>query len=139
VLPLQDDPTLTDDTIAYRAYSRALDEDGRVQSKDFLQRPTEDTLSIALTQEDALDELCVRGCVPITIGDIRAVRLEHNRLGIVRKLAEPNCLEVTGIDHETAEGVSVSLSARAGKPIENRAHWTRVKAARLNNQSPWNP
>jgi hypothetical protein len=127
VLPI---PTLTDDTVVYRAYSRKLDEDGRVQSQDFIQRDNESTLSIALTPEEALDELDARGYVPIRIGNIRAVHDGELRLGIVRKTDEPLSLEITGIARETANGFAVSLAARAGSPIERPDHRTRIRAER---------
>lgn len=130
MLPLQNDPTLTDDTVVYRAYGRPLDEDGRVQFYDFLQRDNEETLSVGLTPEAALDELDKRGYVPITIGDIRAVVHGEQRLGIVRKAGEPDGLEIIGITPLTAKGFGDSLSARAGPPVETPDHRRRIKALR---------
>jgi hypothetical protein len=73
VLQIPNDTSFTDETVVYRAYSRKLDEDGRVQFQDFIQRDNEDTLSVALTPEGALDELDVRGYVALTIADVRAI------------------------------------------------------------------
>jgi hypothetical protein len=116
--------------ITYRAYSRKLDEDGRVQFKDFVQRSNEDTLSVALTPEDALDELDVRGYVPITVGDIRAIQQGRHRLGVARKANEPTCLEITGIDPAKVESIATSLSARAGTPVERLDHRQRIRVGR---------
>jgi hypothetical protein len=110
--------------------TRKLDEDGRVQFRDFVQRDNEDTLSVALSPEEALDELDVRGYVPITIGDIRAIHNGEQRLGIIRKTNEPGCLEIIGIVPETAEGFANSLAARTARPIETPEHRRRIRAER---------
>jgi hypothetical protein len=119
VLPIPYNSTLTDDDVVYRAYSRKLDEDGRVQFHDFVQRDNE-----------ALAELDVRGYVPITVGDIRAVHEGEQRLGILRKAGEPMCCEITGITRETAMGFAISLSARAALPVPTPEHRVRIRAKR---------
>jgi hypothetical protein len=130
VLPIPNNSTLADDVVVYRAYSRKLDEDGRVQFHDFVQRDNEETLSVALTPAEALDELDVRGYVPITVGDIRAVHEGEQRLRVLRKAGEPMCCEITGITRETATGFAISLSARAALPVPTPEHRVRIRAKR---------
>lgn len=86
LVPVPNDSSITDETIVYRAYSRKLDEDGCVQAVDFEQRDNEETLSIALTPETALDELDARGYVAMRVGDIRAINDGEYRCGIIHKV-----------------------------------------------------
>lgn len=131
-MPAPNDLSITDDTVVYRAYSRKLDEDGRVQAVDFQQRDNEETLSIALTPDKALDDLDVRGYVPMRVGDIRAVHHGDDRCGVIHKPADldPDYLEVTGITAESAQGFANSFAARAGIPVERPDHRRRIRMAR---------
>jgi hypothetical protein len=111
----------------YRAFSRKLDEDGRVQYRDFVLRENELGLSVALTGEKALDELDVRGYVPLRVGDIRKLGLD-----VVRKANQPDpeLLEIINICREDAEGVGTSLAANAGVPIAAPEHRQRIRSSR---------
>lgn len=111
----------------YRAYSRKLDEDGRVQHRDFLLRVNEKNLSVALVGEKSLDELDVRGYVPLRIGLITDLGLS-----IIPKedMDDPDFLEIAGITPETAEGTANALAAGAGSPVECPEHRARIQAER---------
>jgi hypothetical protein len=127
-----DDESIGDDTVVYRAYARKLDEDGRVQSLDFCQRPNETSLSIARLPEKALGDLDVRGYVGLTAGSIRAIRDGDKRLGIRQKEGDdPDLLEVCGISEESAVAYSISLAAcPMEKPVEQPEHRKRIRALR---------
>ena len=86
---------------------------------------------VALTPEEALDELDVRGFVAITVGDIRAVHNEEHRCGVIRKTGDPGSgyLEITGITTDTAMGFASSLAARAGRPVERPDHRQRIRGS----------
>jgi hypothetical protein len=127
VQPVQLALILDDATTVYRAYARKLDEDGRVQYRDFMLRDSEAGLSVALTGEKALDELDVRGYVPLTVGDVRKLGLD-----VVPKVGEPDAelLEIIGIRREDSEGIGTSLAANAGVPIAAPEHQQRIKSSR---------
>ena len=128
--PIQLDLIPADSTVVYRAYSRPLDEDGYVQDRDFLLRPHEETLSVALSGEKALGDLDARGFAPINIGDIRKLGLD---VSAKEGAGDPDLMEITGIAHDNAPGFAISLAAasgRAGKPTETPEHRKRIRALR---------
>jgi hypothetical protein len=127
VEPVQLALILGDNTTVYRAYSRKLDEDERVQYRDFVLRNNETGLSVALTGEKALDELDVRGYVPLKVGNIRKLGLD-----VVPKAgqSDPELLEIINISREDAEGVATTLAANAGVPIAAPEHQRRIRNSR---------
>ena len=66
-------PTLSYDEVVYRAYSRAVDQRGRVKDQDFKLRDSEFSLSVALTPEKVMGALKCKGYVALSVGKIRDI------------------------------------------------------------------
>ena len=121
---------LPDNTVVYRAYSRKLDDDGHVQDKDFLLRDNELSLSIALTGEKAMDELDVRGYVPLLVGELRQIGLDVRPK---EGQTDTDLLEIVNIPPNDRLAFSITLaalSARSGMPIETPEHRNRIRSGR---------
>ena len=74
-----------------------------------------------------MDELDVRGYVPLSVSAIRKLGLD-----VVRKPGQDDAdlLEIVNILREHAEAIGTSLAACAGKPVEVAEQRQRIREAR---------
>lgn len=106
------------DFIVYRSFSREADALGRATDKDFLLRPNETALSIALSPEKAMDELDSRGYVELRASTIRGMGLEVRvKTGAENPGSDPEIYEIAGIPLDSTDArisISIALAATAG-------------------------